>query len=131
MLITQSDRNFYNHCKDEYSHIISIVCPDEKELIQPISKHHLILKMWDVDKVLENKFRRYNPPNFLTVMSGVGWAQQQFEETIINKEDFRLLIHCDAGVSRSSAIALGVLWRMSEDIFSIPDLYSILKIKAG
>ena len=59
MIITQSDINFYNEHKNEYTHILSIVCPNEKELVTPIHENHYIAKMWDVDKPLKNKFREY------------------------------------------------------------------------
>ena len=122
MVIVQSDRNFYNEFKDRYTHIISIVCPDEKEIVKPIHNKHLIVKMWDVDKVLKNKFRKYEPPTKDDIWGCLCFAYNRF--MIANKfnEDFRLLVHCDAGVSRSTAITLGILWMLSEDIFKTKDV---------
>lgn len=122
--IYQSSRNYFNKKTDNgknmgpFTHIISIVCPDEKELITPISNNHLIVKMWDVDKVLKNKFRRYDPPSekdLHNILLNVMWW---FNESCKKNEDFRLLIHCDAGLSRSPAITLGVLWYLSSMFFA-------------
>ena len=117
MLITQSDRNFYNEHKDEYTHILSIVCPDEKELQYPNDRNHYITVMWDVDRVLENKFRRYDPPDTFTVMRTIRWIFDRWYCSAQDNRDFRLLVHCDAGISRSSALTLGILWYFSESIF--------------
>ena len=117
MIVTQADRKFYNEFKDRYTHIISIVCPDEKELIKPIHKHHWITKMWDVDKVLENQFRKYEQPSAVDIMATISWANIEFFDSLLENKDFRLLIHCDAGISRSTAITLGILWDISQDIF--------------
>lgn len=117
MIITQSDRNFYNEHKDEYTHILSIVCPDEKELTKHTGNNHLLLKMWDVDKVLENKFRKYNPPGDGECILAVQWAERKWNDCLRNKSPFILLVHCDAGISRSSAITLGILWKISSNIF--------------
>lgn len=117
MLITQSDRNFYNEHKDEYTHILSIVCPDEKELVKPIHNNHYIVQMWDIDQVLKNKFREYNPPSQLAILATLKWVYKQFINSLKNNEDFRLLVHCDAGVSRSTAMTLGILWGISDYIF--------------
>ena len=117
MIITQSDRNFYNEHKDEYTHILSIVCPDEKEIVEPIHKKHIIAKMWDIDKPLKNKFREYDPPNILDINTPIIQLRNEWLDTFKTHEDFRLLIHCDAGVSRSPAMTLGLLWEMSSYIF--------------
>ena len=47
----------------DFDVIISIVCPDD-DSIKPINENHLVVKMWDIDKPLENKFRKYEPPSF-------------------------------------------------------------------
>ena len=117
MIITQSDRNFYNEHKDEYNHILSIVCPNEKELITPLHDNHIITKMWDIDKPLKNKFREYEPPNTLEINVPIMQIRNRWLDTFKTHEDFRLLIHCDAGVSRSPAMTLGLLWEMSSYIF--------------
>lgn len=117
MIITQADRNFYNEHKDEYTHILSIVCPDEKEIIKPLHDNHIITKMWDIDKPLKNKFREYEPPNTLEINVPIMLIRNRWLDTFKTHEDFRLLIHCDAGVSRSPAMTLGLLWEMSSYIF--------------
>jgi len=117
MIITQSDRNFYNEHKDEYTHILSIVCPDEKELVNPIHNNHYIVKMWDVDKLLENKFRVYIPPTEQDIEYVMFFTINSYRKCITDNKDFRLLVHCDAGVSRSPAITLGILWDISANIF--------------
>lgn len=117
MIITQSDRNFYNEHKDEYTHILSIVCPDEKDLVVPLNDNHLIIKMWDIDKPLKNKFRSYDIPDQEEVEKPLVWSLYKWHDSLINNTDFRLLVHCDAGISRSSAITLGILWELSGMIF--------------
>lgn len=117
MILTQSGRDFYNATKDNYSHIISIVCPDEKELTKHAHDNHLILKMWDVDRVLVNQFRKYEPPGEGECILAIQWAERRWENCLREHKPFNLLIHCDAGVSRSSAISLGVLWNISSHIF--------------
>lgn len=116
MIITQSDRNFYYKNKEKYTHIISIVCPDDD--ITPLHNNHLVIKMWDIDKPMENKFRKYEPPNKDVCLKPIEWIVSKWYETLKKNEYFSLLIHCDAGISRSSAIALGVLWRMSKAVFN-------------
>ena len=118
MIITQSDRNFYNEHKDEYTHILSIVCPDEKELVTPIHENHYIVKMWDVAKPLKNKFREYEPPNYKNFEKEYCCIMRKWLQACKLNKDFRLLIHCDAGISRSPAITLGLLWDMSRYIFN-------------
>ena len=125
MKITQTSRSWFNKLTNngttmgDFTHIISICCPDDNS-IKPINENHLIIKMWDVDEVLENQFRKYEPPSeelCAAVIKAVdSWVMQC-------GHDLRLLIHCDAGVSRSAAIALGVVWIISNFFFrnSIPD----------
>lgn len=117
MIITQADRIFYNKHKDLYTHILSIVCPDECVMTKPIHENHIIVKMWDVDKPLTNKFREYLPPNTLDVHNPTIQLRNAWLNSLENKEDFRLLIHCDMGVSRSPAMTLGLLWVLSSHIF--------------
>lgn len=127
MIITQSDRNFYNKHKDEYTHILSLVCPDEKELLKPIHEHHYIVKMWDIDKPLKNKFREYEPPTKDIVLNPVYDLSFEWREHLLLNKDFRLLIHCDAGISRSPAITLGLLWDMSYYIFNKEPLDAVYR----
>lgn len=125
MKITQTSRNWFNRLTNngttmgEFTHIISICCPDD-DSIKPISENHLIVKMWDVNEVLENKFRKYEPPSeeiCADIIKAVdSWVMQY-------GYDLNILIHCDAGVSRSAAIALGVVWIISNFFFrmSVPE----------
>lgn len=125
MRLTQTSRNWFNRLTEngttmgEFTHIISICCPDD-DSIKPISENHLVVKMWDVDEVLENKFRKYEPPSeeiCADIIKAVdSWVMQY-------GYDLSILIHCDAGVSRSAAISLGVVWIISNFFFrnSIPD----------
>ena len=117
MLITQSDRNHYNMYRDLYTHIISIVCPDEKELVTPIHENHIIMKMWDVDKLLKNKFRSYEPPNGAQCFNILTTVYNWYHNEVVNDEQCNLLIHCDAGINRSPAITLGVLWNLTAHYF--------------
>ena len=103
------------------------MCPDEKELVTPIHKNHYIAKMWDVDKPLENKFRKYMPPNMLDIHNPTMWLRNAWLDSLEKHEDFRLLIHCDAGVSRSPAITLGLLWDMSYYIFNKEPLDAVYR----
>ena len=121
MILTQSGRDFYNATKDNYSHIISLVCPDETDLVNPLHSNHLILKMWDIDKELTNKFRRYDPPSDSDCKEAIIWSLYKFEESLKKHQPFNLLVHCDAGVSRSSAVSLGVLWMLSYQIFGVKE----------
>ena len=103
----------------EFTHIISICCPDD-DSIKPISENHLIVKMWDVDEVLENKFRKYEPPHYIECQ----YILNRVTDWVNNEGwDLNILIHCDAGVSRSAAIALGVVWIISNFFFrmSVPE----------
>ena len=125
MRLTQTSRAWFNKLTEngttmgEFTHIISICCPDD-DSIKPISENHLIVKMWDVDEVLENKFRKYEPPSeeiCTSIIKSVdSWVMQY-------GHNLSILIHCDAGVSRSAAIALGVVWIISNFFFrmSVPE----------
>ena len=113
--VTQSGRDFYYKNKERYTHIISIVCPDDD--ITPLHSNHLVIKMWDIDKPMENKFRRYEPPTKEVCLEPIKWVIFKWKDSIKNKENFNLLVHCDAGISRSSAITLGILWSISNDLF--------------
>ena len=128
MLITQSNKDFYNEHKDEYTHILSIVCPDEKELVNPIHEHHYIAKMWDIDTPLKNKFREYNPPNYKDFENQYCCIIREWLKSCKQNSDFRLLVHCDAGISRSVAITLGLLWDMSRYIFNEDPFPATLKL---
>lgn len=99
----------------DFDVIISIVCPDD-DSIKPINKNHLVVKMWDIDKPLYNKFKRYEPPsigdcgNLLGEVDGLMYGK--------GTTNINILVHCDAGISRSSAISLGILWHFSSNLFN-------------
>lgn len=130
MKLTQTDRqtakmltkNFTT--MSDYDLIISIVCPDD-DSIKPISGNHLVVKMWDVDKPLENKFKKYEPPYCEDCSKVVNFVDRFIYKN--RKADISILVHCDAGISRSSAISLGILWNYSRYIFasydSTPDYF--------
>ena len=117
--ITQSDRNYFDSVTNNgttmgiFTHIVSIVCPDEKKLIIPISHRHTIVKMWDIDKELKNKFRLYEPPNCGDCVSIANLIKDYYICSVNDGNHMNLLVHCDAGISRSSAITLGILWNIS------------------
>lgn len=117
MLVTQGSRDYFNANHANYTHIISIVAPDDTEL-KPLHDHHAVYRFWDVDKKLENKFRCYNPPCIKDAIDPVFQADKWWLESIKLHKPFVLLIHCDAGVSRSAAVTLGVLWRLSSHVFA-------------
>lgn len=121
MKIFQTDRATFNYLTKngtdmgEFTHIISICCPDD-DSIKPINENHLIVKMWDVDKVLENQFRKYEPPTDVDCIEPLVQVSMWIHK---NKNmNLNILIHCDAGISRSTAITLGILWNVSGFIFA-------------
>lgn len=123
MKLTQTDRqtakmltkNFTT--MGDFDVIISIVCPDD-DSIKPINENHLVVKMWDIDKPLENKFRKYEPPSYANCSQVISFINNFLYENISScGTNVNMLVHCDAGISRSSAIALGILWEYSSNIF--------------
>ena len=117
MFISQGGRGLLES-KDSYTHVLSVVCPDDGMVGDD---NHLVIKMWDVDRVLENKFRKYLPPSLSDCLRAVNWVEYKYTDCLANKKDFRLLVHCDAGVSRSPAIALGCVWTLSGLYFKYAD----------
>ena len=114
MIITQGRRELLED-KDQYTHIISVVCPDDK--IEPIGNNHYVAKMWDITETLKNKFREYKAPDLSSCLGILAWVDVRYMQSVREKQDFRLLVHCDAGVSRSAAVTLGVLWTLSSLYF--------------
>lgn len=97
----------------DFDVIVSIVCPDD-DSIKPINENHLVVKMWDIDKPLENKFRKYEPPSLVECH----YILNKITEWVMKDGwNINILVHCDAGISRSSAVALGILWEYSSNIF--------------
>lgn len=123
MKITQTNRNWFNKLTNngttmgDFTHIVSICCPDD-DSIKPIGENHLVIKMWDVDKVLENQFRKYEPPT----LTDCRYILNKVTEWVMKDGwNLNILIHCDAGVSRSAAIALGIVWDLSLFFFDDED----------
>lgn len=120
MKLTQTNRQTANMLTKNFTTmgdfdvIVSIVCPDD-DSIKPINENHLVVKMWDIDEPLENKFRKYEPPSFDVCSKVIKFIDSYIYKN--RKADIRILVHCDAGISRSSAIALGILWMYSGNIF--------------
>lgn len=114
--ITQSDRRFFNEYKDNYTHIVSFICPDDN--LEKLHDRHYIIKCWDVDKVLENKFRKYEPPTEEQILNALHKVESSIVDSWYNGELVRCLVHCDMGISRSSAFALGLMWKISDRIFA-------------
>jgi protein tyrosine phosphatase len=124
MKLTQTDRRTASMLTKnfttlgDYDLIISIVCPDD-DSIKPINNNHLVVKMWDIDKPLENKFRKYEPPSYGDCSKVIEFVNNfLYENRYSCGTNINVLVHCDAGVSRSSAIALGLLWEASSFIFT-------------
>ena len=121
--ITQSDRNYFDNVTNNgtimgnFTHIVSIVCPDEKILITPISHRHTIVKMWDIDRELKNNFREYNPPSDAECMPILHKIKDFYISSVAKNEPMNLLVHCDAGISRSPAITLGIVWMLTDIFF--------------
>lgn len=123
MKLTQTNRQTANMLTKNFTTmgdfdvIVSIVCPDD-DSIKPINENHLVVKMWDIDKPLENKFRKYEPPSYEDCSKVISFIDNFLCENIDScGTNINILVHCDAGISRSSAIALGILWRYSSNIF--------------
>ena len=120
MKLTQTNRQTANMLTKNFTSmgdfdiIISIARPDDNS-IKPINENHLVVKMWDIDKPLENKFRKYEPPSYEDCSKVIKFIDSYIYKN--RKTDISILVHCDAGISRSSAIALGILWEYSWYIF--------------
>lgn len=122
--VTQNDRNYFNTVTNNgknmggFSYIVSIVCPDETVLISPIGPNHKIYQMWDIDRALVNNYRKYLPPTHKQVYTILKDAYSHYIDCINNHTECRILVHCDAGISRSSAVALGILWNIVHSLFN-------------
>ena len=130
MKLTQTDRQTANRLTKNFTTmgdfdiIVSIVCPDD-DSIKPINENHLVVKMWDIDKPLYNKFRKYEPPSYGDCSKVISFISEfMYTNTTCS---INVLVHCDAGISRSSAISLGILWRFSGSLFDnenmVPSLF--------
>lgn len=105
----------------DYNYVVSIVCPTDN--MTQLGDWHNIYKMWDVPYDLKNKVREYRAPSkedcnrILTDF--YGFLQKN------KNTDMQVLVHCDAGVSRSPAVALGLLWYISSMFFTPDAIHSM------
>lgn len=90
------------------THFVSLVDPDEKETIpQPRNAHsqlQLIFSDLDDIEMILPKFSRYTPPQDHDVAALV-----KFGQGLAPLDDWGLLAHCEAGISRSTAAAITIL----------------------
>lgn len=111
MILVQGGREWLKR-KDEFTHVLSIVCPDDEDVVE--SENHYVARMWDIGETIKNKFREYRAPDMISVLNALAWFDKVY---LKHNGDISLLVHCDMGVSRSSAMALGVLWSASSLYF--------------
>ncbi|MCL2485549.1 MAG: hypothetical protein FWF00_05975 [Endomicrobia bacterium] len=91
---------------DKYTKILSITEPERK--IEKIGQHHCILEMYDVDEVEIDPTGSYAPPSKTECFKAIKFAKTW-------KENDNVLIHCLAGISRSPAIAFGIVWYLTKN----------------
>ena len=111
MLLVQGGRELLAN-KNDFTHILSIVCPDDTSIAE--DPNHHVARMWDISEPLKGKFREYKAPDMITVLNALAWFDRVY---INNSGNIKILVHCDMGVSRSSAMALGLLWSASSLYF--------------
>ena len=95
--LTQADREYYYKNKENFTHIVSIVCPDDD--ITPLHEKHIVVKFWDVDHAMTNKFRHYNVVDSETVLNPLWYVKNWYCLSAQDNEQMNLLVHCDAGIS--------------------------------
>jgi len=91
------------------THFVSLIDPDEvgKELPLPRSTERILqLVFSDIDdiEIQLPKFKNYTPPREKDVQHLV-----EFGRTLAQGDDWGLLAHCEAGISRSTAAAITML----------------------
>ena len=93
---------------DKYTKILSIQTPfqSEPDTIKKIGENHLILYINDIDRRIVDKDKIYEPPSKEEVLRGLEFAKTW-------KADDIVLIHCHAGISRSPAMAFGIVWYLT------------------
>lgn len=79
--------------------IISMVSPDEDRIL-PLGKHHLFMRFDDID--YDDPDLGYIAPTYRDIEEGLNFSAN------FTKDD-TVLIHCTAGKSRSTAMAIGAL----------------------
>ena len=106
MKVTVAPMWEFNRNKDKYTKIISIT--EEDRPVGSLGGHHLVLKLWDCVSDTEYQGKHLTPPSKEECMKAIVFAKTW-------SEDDNVLIHCAAGISRSPAIAFGVLWDRYRD----------------
>jgi len=90
------------------THFVSMVDPDEKESIpQPRNAHsqlQLIFSDLDDIEMTLPKFSRYIPPQEHDISALVNFGRK-----LAPLDDWGLLAHCEAGISRSTAASITIL----------------------
>jgi len=91
------------------THFVSLLDPDEvgKQLPEPRNANErLQLVFSDLDDIEMKlpRFRKYDPPTTDHVSQLVDFGRH-----LATLEDFELLAHCEAGISRSTAAAIAIL----------------------
>lgn len=91
------------------THLVSLIDPDESQTPIPLPKttqERLLLAFHDLDDIemTISKFQRYDPPQPEHIERIVAFGKR-----LGPLEDWGLLTHCEAGISRSSAAAITLL----------------------
>jgi predicted protein tyrosine phosphatase len=91
------------------THFVSLIDPDETQTpiaLPKSTQERLLLAFHDLDDIEMNisKFRRYDPPSPEHVERIVAFGRR-----MAPLDDWGLLAHCEAGISRSSAAAITAL----------------------
>lgn len=98
------------------SHIISIVDTGQSHLVPLVSRNHLRMEFDDVEDQREDEF--------------VAPAEEHVLAALTHAADLkagdRLLVHCNMGVSRSPAIAIGILMQHGASYASAYDQIAAL-----
>ena len=97
-----------------FSTIISLSCPGD-DSIKIIGDGHINVKMWDIDHDKEENGKLYLAPTEYDCIAILNHIDKSIQ---LNGWDTAVLIHCDAGISRSTAVTLGVLWHLSSKFFT-------------
>jgi predicted protein tyrosine phosphatase len=87
---------------DDHDFVISLIAPDE-DRCQHRGEHHLIARFDDAEVAeIEHEGKLYRGPTREQIQEILDWAMRI-------PGDASLLVHCTAGKSRSTAVAMAVL----------------------
>lgn len=106
-----SSRNWARRHKREFAAVLTVEDPGRKQGIRfhrPNPPDHLILKFVDLDRPLPDPWGQ-QPRYRLATLDDVQAALE------FSQDRESLLIHCQAGVGRSTALGLGVLMQRLQD----------------